>query len=383
VRPWPALGLALTGAALTASACVDNDETRDEVATTATTVPTTGTTSGTTTASTTDTGSTSGTTATGTASGTGTGTGTGTTEATTTDSSTTVRLDLPDPTGGSTGAPADGCVFVDILFVIDNSASMQTYQTALAASFPTFVDALWDNLPNGTNLHVGITTTDFDDVCTAQEGTSATCQTTADATTVRDHYTRPSDRNTGVRGGQGRLFNFGGQRFFAANTANDGDRQPLTDWFTGAATAAGEDGCSFEMPVAGAGWALDPFHAVVNPADENQGFNADFLRDEGALLVIFFLSDEPDKSPESVQLHIDQVLAAKEQCGGAECIVTSGLIEPCVTANNQKLWQFMKAFDDVDPLWGDIYETGRYAELVGATLATTVANACEEVPPVG
>ena len=40
------------------------------------------------------------------------------------------------------GGQAGGCGNVDFLFVIDNSFSMDQYQTRLVASFPGFVDAI-------------------------------------------------------------------------------------------------------------------------------------------------------------------------------------------------------------------------------------------------
>ena len=139
-------------------------------------------------------------------------------------------------------------------------------------------------------------------------------------------------------------------------------------------TSAGENGCTFEMPVAGAGWAFDPL---------NDATNGGFLRDEEALLVLFFLTDEPDKTPDSKNDHVNRVLDAKAECGGAECVVVSGLIDPCVAVPtiNNKLWQFMTAFDDMnDPLYGDIIDTQNYGSLVGETLGQTIADSCDLVP---
>ena len=68
---------------------------------------------------------------------------------------------------------------------------------------------------------------------------------------VQSHYIPPTDGNDGGNGSQGRLFEWAGQRWFETNSV--ADPAPLEAWFADAATAAGEDGCSFEMPVAGAG----------------------------------------------------------------------------------------------------------------------------------
>lgn len=278
---------------------------------------------------------------------------------------------------GSTGTKFDsdpgtsGCTAVDLLFVVDNSDSMGTYQQALSSAFPGFAQAMFDALPPGLSVHLGITTTDFDTACTEQEGTS-NCQSTASADTIVMHYIKPTDFNDGGNGAQGRLFEFSGQRFF--ETTTDDDPAPMVTWFSGAATSAGENGCSFEMPVAAAGWAVHPANT-----DGPTAPNKDFLRDEGALLVVFFLTDEPDKSPESKNVYRDMLLDAKAGCGGEACIFVAGLIPPCVIDVNQKLWQFMTLFDP-DPAWSSITDTSNYTDLVGTALADAVAEACASVP---
>lgn len=278
---------------------------------------------------------------------------------------------------------ATGCDAIDILFVIDNSASMNTYQMALSEAFPSFVDALWDSLPAGTNVHVGITTTDFGSPgCANASESTSNCQSTASASDITMHYDTPLNAPSEVNGSQGRLFNWNDQYFYEASTADD--NAGLKTWFTGAATAAGENGCTYEMPVAAAGWAF-----TAPNVGEVLSTNDDFLRNEGTVLVLFFLTDEPDKSPESVAIHRDRVLAAKGGCGGDDpddiCVVTAGFIPTCTIDVNQKLWQFMTSFGETadEVKWGDITDIPGYDELVGTVLAGTIADACEDVPPVG
>src|SRR5262245_31309850 len=83
--------------------------------------------------------------------------------------------------GGGNGAGGGEdfrtCQAVDLLFVVDNSPSMGPYQHALAQAFPAFVDAIYDKLPMGTDVHVGITTTSFYSG-SCSEGT-ANCVSTA------------------------------------------------------------------------------------------------------------------------------------------------------------------------------------------------------------
>ncbi|MCA9637542.1 MAG: hypothetical protein KC420_16055 [Myxococcales bacterium] len=265
-----------------------------------------------------------------------------------------------------------GCDSVDILFVIDNSASMATYQEALAEAFPGFVDAIFANLPKGVDIHVGITTTDFfcngdGEECACPDSTIS-CQSAADVATIEMYYTPPTEGSNGINGSQGRLFKHGGQTYFKSNTADD--PAPLKNWFTAAAKAAGELGCSFEMPVAAAGYVAHPANAETN---------AGFIRDEDAVLLVIFLTDEPDKSPEALKTYKQMLLDAKSACGGEACILTAGLVPPCIEGINQKLWQMMTAFGGT-PTWGDIKATESYTEVVGEALAAALEDTCTNIP---
>jgi hypothetical protein len=271
-----------------------------------------------------------------------------------------------------------GCGAVDVLFVIDNSKSMAEYQMALAAAFPQFVDAMIDNLPENVDLHVGVTTTDFTcqtantDPCCPNDCPvgNTMCQigsTPEEVDLLEGFYKPPTGGSNGSNGGQGRLFVHDGMTsYFALNTTDD--PAALKSWFTGAAVAAGEQGSSLEMPVAAAGYALDPVNAMSNEG---------FLRSEDAILLLVFLTNDPDASLESVSVYRDKVLAAKQDC--AECILTAGLLKDCVPAENQRLWQFMTAFGD-EPVWGDIEAKADYAEVVGLSLAGLLADACANIP---
>ena len=135
------------------------------------------------------------------------------------------------------------------------------------------------------NYRIGITTTDFycgPDGCSCSEFVF-NCESQASAGAISDHYITPDVENTGTNGGQGRLFESGGMTYFATTT--DSDPAPLKAWFTAAATAAGEDGCSFEMSSAGAAYAAHPANAAANSG---------FFRDAGAVLMVFVLTDEPE-----------------------------------------------------------------------------------------
>jgi hypothetical protein len=274
-----------------------------------------------------------------------------------------------DVAGPDTTGEQEFCNYVDVLFVIDNSLSMGEYQTQLALAWPTFVDQMWENLPLGTDLHVGMTTTSF------YTGSCSefvfNCETTASAGAIDDHYIKPTDGDTGTNGEQGRLFEHDGRKYFEAIVGDDNSE--LKTWFSQAAVAAGEDGCSFEMSSAAAGYALHPANAEANDG---------FLRDAGAVLVVVVLSDEPDKSPEGASVYYDMVMAAKEECGGDQCVVMTGIVDECISDVDNALWQFFGLFGNFQTS-GSIDEPADYAEVVGTALAQVIGQTCESIPPAG
>jgi hypothetical protein len=268
--------------------------------------------------------------------------------------------------GSGSGEVAEGCQYVDLLFVIDNSPSMGKYQTALAAAFPSFVDAIYSELPAGVDVHVGITTTSFYTGSCSESVSN--CVSTASAQEINSHYIAPTAGNTGTNGEQGRLYRYAGKNYFAANTS-DLDRNPLKQWFSGAAVEAGESGCSFEMASAAAGYAAHPANAATN---------AGFIRDLNGVLVIIFLSDEPDKSPEGMAAYHQMITAAKQGCGGDACIIAAGIINPCTMTVNNVIWQTLNAFGE-PPIIGNIGDTANYSKVVGDALAQVVQQTCESI----
>lgn len=263
----------------------------------------------------------------------------------------------------------DGCNYVDLLFVIDNSGSMCDAQQGLAAELPGLVDAIFDTLPGNTDVHVGITTTSFSPggshqqvACHAQEGPAE-----IDAAYVTDSVVAGN-------GYQGRLYEYDGLSYFAGNTSSADDRAALMQWFPAAATSVGCEGGAFEFSAAAAAFALDPANAASN---------AGFLRDEGGVLVLFVLSNEVDQSPEDLAVYRDIVRKSKEGCGGDECIVTAGLLAPnCVPAADPMVWRFLNAFGET-PAWGDIEDFAGYAEVLSGALAGAIVDTCDAIAPAG
>jgi hypothetical protein len=291
-----------------------------------------------------------------------------------------VKFDTP---GGPGDEPSgEHCDYVDILFVLDNSSSMCSYQAGLAQAFPDFVDAMFDVLPEATDLHVGLTTSSF--ALGGSHGES-NCIPGEPLSTIESYYKRPTEETVAGNGLQGRLWEHDGRGYFAANTSSQSDRDALKQWFPAAATSVGctDSGSAFEFDASAAAWALH---------EANEPTNDGFLRDEGAVLLLFILSDEADQSLEVetlTWLH-DTVVAAKAGCGGDACIIGGGLLsEFCIEENENHAYEFLASFGE-EPKWGDIQggdmfnpDTSKYSEVVGDALAEVVAQTCDEIPPEG
>jgi hypothetical protein len=277
------------------------------------------------------------------------------------------KLDVAAPETSS-GGPTTGCTAVDILFVIDNSGSMCNYQSSLAQTLPDFADAMFEALPGDTSLHVAITTTSFSSGGSHSE---VNCESVEGPAEIEDAYVAPDEGMIAGNGFQGRLLEYEGQRWFEADTGDPSTRLPLMEWFANAAFSVNCDGGSMEFPAAAAGYAFDPMNAATNDG---------FVRDEGAVLVLFVLSDEVDQSPEGIDRYRDQVLAAKEQCGGSMCVITGGLLNAgCVPDANPFVWQFLGSFEH-EPVWGSIGNEAGYEEVVRDTLTSVITQTCELIP---
>ena len=186
--------------------------------------------------------------------------------------------------------PLDDNRDVDILFVIDNSLSMEAEQDSLAANFPLIIDRLRASAIQ-PSVHLGVISTDV--------GGGELCGGTGDTGTL---LTGASDCNAINNGGNflSDIVNADGTR----STNYDGD---LRDAFSCMARL-GTDGCGFEQPLEAVKQAID------NPANEA------FFRD-GAYLAIIFITDEDDCSvsgPELLRDSGDRSPAALESQLGPE-----------------------------------------------------------------
>lgn len=283
---------------------------------------------------------------------------------------------------GTCVGEACSCTAVDLLFVIDNSTSMSDLQVALAAAFPSFADAIIAALPPGTNLHVAVTSTEMGD---SNAGSTINCEATGNGLPQESFYVTPDVMNTGTNGAQGRLYEAAGLSYFEIDTdAGPAEVQALRDWFA-AAAQIGEGGSNIEMSAAAAGWATDPANAATN---------AGFLRDEGAVLVLFFLQDEPDQTDapglsmaETGQAMLDKIAAAKVGCGGLQCVVAGGFVQQGCLAENAlgvvlggvsqppSLGELPFFDEDITPEY--------FEPLLADTPTQVIAQTCDDIGPEG
>ena len=298
-----------------------------------------------------------------------------------------IKLDtIPFETGVDDGGDSN-CDFVDLLFVIDNSVSMGGYQQALGLAFPQFADTLAAVLPEGVNLHVGVTSSEMGYAASGSTSiNNGMCTFMGDGMPSDNFYVTPDNQNTGKNGAQGRLYDPGGGQYYYGVTIGD---QPgidgLKTWFTGAA-AIGTGGSNIEMETAPAGWAFDPANAPTN---------AGFLRDEGAVLLVFFVTDEPDQTPKVIngvsggQAMLDKVAAAKAGCGGLDCVLGGGFLldNACGALPLDEFLAGMSEPAQIAPLPDDNLPpnqiAGQMNQLLSDSLADAIVGKCAEIPPVG
>ena len=282
--------------------------------------------------------------------------------------------------GGSGGCAGDcgyekGCTAVDIVFVIDNSVSMEEHQIATANAFPLFAQTIVDNLPPGINIHVGVTTTEMG---FGGEGGSANCMLSDSGTgqpiSSLEYYVPPTAEHSGRDNAQGRLVEVEGKRFYEiSSTATETEIEDLSYWFA-VASHVGVGGSNVEMAAAPAAWVLD---------GEGNPENAGFLRDEGAVLAYFFLQDEPDQTPLEVrEMLMDKIRNSKAECGSWDCIVGGGFVNEACLGDATALGVLMDKIDGVtedlappqEPTSEDI------AELLAETLGQVIVETCAEIP---
>jgi hypothetical protein len=177
---------------------------------------------------------------------------------------------------------------VEILFMVDNSSSMNPMQLELRARFGDFFKVFQDLAAAGTfaDLHIGVVTSDFG----AGDAAGAGCDASPGGqrgilqTLPSPDATDPPAGCMPPRGAPYIAYAFdpaGGTA--ATNLPNGSDATALVNEFTCMASV-GAKGCGFEHQ-------LESVYAALRNTKEN----SDFLRD-GALLTVVFVTNEDDGS---------------------------------------------------------------------------------------
>lgn len=168
---------------------------------------------------------------------------------------------------------------IDILFVIDNSASTLDKQTVFAQNFPKFVQAL-DAFPTGRpNLHIGVIDTTIDIGASGySNGGAAGCPSPDPAD---NGLLQSTPRVPGCTPPNG--------AFISDIKDASGSRQVnyagTLDQALSCIALVGADGCGFEAQL----------EAMKRSLDGSKAANSGFIR-QGAYLAVIFLTDEDDAS---------------------------------------------------------------------------------------
>ena len=222
-------------------------------------------------------------------------------------------------------------VQADILFVVDNSGTMQEEHDKMVDGFQSFIENVRES---ETDFHIGVTTTDMD-----QDGE------------------------------QGRLIEYDGYRYITA----DMDPDTYTMVFKGMIDRIGTNGSGWEKGLWAAKSALYP-QSEGGQSGEG-GYNAGFLR-ASATLAIIFVSDEDDCSDEYAPLpgedtnecyeYADTLTPAFEYIADYQAlkpsddlVVASGIIglpgeETSADCGKYTGYRYIEVIDDLRGILGDI-----------------------------
>jgi hypothetical protein len=188
---------------------------------------------------------------------------------------------------------------IDILFVIDDSESMEDEQNSLAANFPLFIDKL-ENIQGGLpNVHIGVISTNVGahpdiDKCAPEDSKNGVLQS---AFTTNPAFPQCAD------GGGLSL-----DGTFIRDVLNEDTKERERNYTGDLAgvfscmAVLGIEGCGFEMQ-------LEAMYKALSP-DANAGF----LR-EDAFLAIIFITDEDDCSAPDARM-FDPTVTSKESALG-------------------------------------------------------------------
>ncbi|MCB9594761.1 MAG: hypothetical protein H6719_18720 [Sandaracinaceae bacterium] len=210
-------------------------------------------------------------------------------------SRTGLAVDDPEDAGPCVMVPEEPQL--DLLFVIDDSASMEAEQEVLARGFEGFARALatgdldGDGVPEFppvTDLHVGVVSTDMGWLrLEGRRSVPAPCP--GDTRTFGDDgVLREVDGSAACGGASGRVLSLG-----------EGDSVGAFSDAFACIARTGTDGCGFEMPLEATLKALTTRASPLRFAGRTRGHadddNVGFLR-EDSLIAVVVVTDEDDGS---------------------------------------------------------------------------------------
>jgi hypothetical protein len=263
------------------------------------------------------------------------------------------------------GHPVEPCSKVDLLFVIDDSGSMQDEQDALIAAFPGFVQDIEQSLISVDSYHVGVVTTD------PYVHNAPLCRGLGHLVT-----------ETGGEGSSGQQCN----PFSSSKRYLDESEPDLAEKFACAAQV-GTRGMPGEAQIGAVLQAVSPLNHAF------KGCNEGFIR-EDALLVVVLISDEDDAescyptgcvggTPGSIKSWFHQLVKLK---GGREENVVMlsivggpGAYWECGVEEAPKIVEFTERFTYGSV--GDVCHMD-YAQYFGDAMSM-VSEGCTGFSPVG
>ena len=261
------------------------------------------------------------------------------------------------PGGGGDGG-GEGCARIDLLFVMDISASMQEEKQNLAANFDAFVQVLDDHVAanNGfSGYRIGVTNSSVN---------------------------RTINGCTTTMGFEGRLFDGNGGCGLGADPWIEGPSPDAKNQFACLAIdpipAGGGTDCGHEVPLE----VIEKFGAELAPGKANEGF---YDKDANSLLVVVIPTDEDEdpaslSNPAQAKAFLDQ-LAGGEDRYGVVVIAGPGPGD-CMGAFGDAIYaEKLQAFANLVPngFFGSICQ-GDLAQTLATALEDMVVT-CEALPP--
>lgn len=272
-----------------------------------------------------------------------------------------VKLDLGMPDFG--GGAAEGCMFIDVLFIVDISASMSEEKANLDANFPDFVAVLdgYVNDPQNaaTGYRLGVTNSS---IVNNVEGQS-------------------------TMGLDGALF--GGDNLFGPDCDLggklwiDGPGPAVTSTFSCLAPNP-KSSCNNCVDL-GKERPLDTIEMFIEKSAPG-GINEGFYRGDDSLLVVVILTDEDDDMVNTTTTPAQTKMKLDEFTGGEERYVVVTIAGPqnmgCDSAfGSADAAPTLHAFTGLVPdgLMGDICQ-GDLAQALDEALAL-IQESCDTLPP--